>query len=135
MKYTVARLADFPAGTRRIVDVQGNSIGVFNTNGAFFGLRNTCPHQGAPLCRGRIMGTTFASKPFEIEYGREDEIIKCPWHGWEFDITNGRSVFNPHKVRVRTYEVTIEQPQEGDEDPSIDTFPVTVEDGLVIVHV
>ncbi len=135
-KHVVARLSEFPPGTRQIIDVNGTSIGVFNIKGNLYALRNSCPHHGAPLCLGKVTGTTLASKPFEVLYGREDEIVKCPWHGWEFDIETGRSVFNPHKVRVRTYEVTVEQPDgvEG-EDPSVDTFPVTVEDGLVIVHV
>jgi 3-phenylpropionate/trans-cinnamate dioxygenase ferredoxin subunit len=134
-KHVVARLRDFPPGSRRIVEVNGTSIGVFNLKGDFYALRSSCPHQGAPLCLGRVLGTTFASKPFEVEYGREGEIIKCPWHGWEFDILTGRSVFNPHKVRVRTYEVTVEEVEDNDEDPSIETYPVTVEDGVVFVHV
>jgi nitrite reductase/ring-hydroxylating ferredoxin subunit len=133
-RHVVARLRDFRPGDRRIVEVEGRSIGVFNIRGEFYALRNICPHQGAPLCLGKVMGTTVARKPFELEYGRDGEIVKCPWHGWEFDILTGRSVFNPHLVRVRTYEVSIE-PVEDDSDPSVDTYPVTVEDGLVIVHV
>ncbi|MCB0184535.1 MAG: Rieske 2Fe-2S domain-containing protein, partial [Caldilineaceae bacterium] len=70
-------------------------------------------------------------------------ILRCPWHGWEFDITNGQSVFNPHKWRVKTYEVTVERGGElvkeqigaDDEDPSVETFPVTIEDELVVLHV
>jgi 3-phenylpropionate/trans-cinnamate dioxygenase ferredoxin subunit len=135
-RHVVARLRELPVGSRRVVEVHGRSIGVFNIGGEFFALRNSCPHQAAPLCLGRIMGTTFAEKPFELSYGREGEIIKCPWHGWEFDIKTGRSVFNPHRVRVRTYEVTVEPAGDEDaEDPSVDTYPVTVEDGLVILHV
>ena len=42
-----------------------------------------------------------------LQLTREGEIVRCPWHGWEFDITNGRSVFNPHRLRVRSYPVTI----------------------------
>ena len=49
----------------------------------------------------------------------------------EFDITNGRSVFNPHKMRVKTYEVTLE----AEEDPSIETYEVTLEKDLVMLHV
>lgn len=118
--------------------MDGTSIGVFNVHGEFFALRSSCPHQGAPLCRGKVTGTTVASRPFEVDYERDGEIIKCPWHGWEFDITSGRSVFNPHKVRVRTYDVTVEESADedsDDEDPSIDTYPVTVEQGVVFVHV
>ena len=132
-KHVVCRLSELPPGERRIVTIGGRSIGVLNVNGALHALRNSCPHQNAPLCLGLIRGTTVASKPYEMIYGREDEIIKCPWHGWEFEIATGRSVFNPHKVRVRTYAVTVETPEA--EDPRIETYPVTVEDGLVVVHV
>jgi 3-phenylpropionate/trans-cinnamate dioxygenase ferredoxin subunit len=132
-KHVVARVAEFPPGTRRIVQLDGFSVGVMNIKGTYYALRNSCPHQGGPLCRGLIGGTTLDSKPHEFIYGREDEIITCPWHGWEFEIATGRSVFNPHKIRVRTYDVTVEAPEE--EDPSVDTFPVTVEDGVVVLHV
>ena len=131
-RHVVAKLRDFLPGSRRIVQVDDQSIGVFNVHGRCYALRNRCPHQGAPLCRGWICGTLVATRAFEYVYAREDEIIKCPWHGWEFEIATGRSVVNPHKVRVKTYEVTVE-PEE--DDPSIPTFPVTVEDGLVILHV
>jgi nitrite reductase (NADH) small subunit len=131
-RHVVARLKDFPPGTRKIIEVDGRSIGVFNIEGVLYALRNSCPHQGAPLCLGVVSGTTFASKPYEYVYGRDNEIVKCPWHGWEFEISTGRSIFNPHKVRVRTYEVRVE-PAAEEEEPSVETFPVTVEDGLVIL--
>ena len=132
-KHIVCRLSELPPGDRRIITVAGRSIGVLNVDGAFYALRNSCPHQNAPLCLGRVQGTTLALGPYEYVYGRENEIIKCPWHGWEFEIATGRSVFNPHKVRVKTYAVTVEPPEE--EDPQVETFPVTIEDGLIIVHV
>lgn len=115
--------------------VDGTEIGVFNVHGTYYALRSSCPHQGAPLCQGRVVGTTISTRPYETIYTREGEIIKCPWHGWEFDILTGRSVFNPHKVRVRTYDVTVEPDEPEEEDPSIQTYPVTVEHGLVILHV
>lgn len=130
----VARVRDFPAGTRRIIDVAGREIGVFNVKGQYYALRSSCPHQGARLCRGRVVGTNVATRPYERVYVREGEIIKCPWHGWEFEIASGRSVFNPHKVRVRTYDVTVEVMAE-EEDPSVPIYPVTIEDDLVVVHV
>jgi 3-phenylpropionate/trans-cinnamate dioxygenase ferredoxin subunit len=130
--HIIAPLREFPPGTRRIVDAGGRSIGVFNIGGRFYALRNLCPHQGAPLCRGRITGTTITAGPYEYIYSLEGEIIKCPWHGWEFEIATGQSVFNPHKVRIQTYDVTIEPADEP--DPSIETFPVTVEDGVVVLH-
>jgi 3-phenylpropionate/trans-cinnamate dioxygenase ferredoxin subunit len=76
------------------------------------------------------------SAPGEYVWAREGEILRCPWHGWEFDITTGRSIFNPHRMRVRTYEVTVEAADDSgdDEDERVETYPVTVEDGLVILH-
>ena len=73
-------------------------------------------------------------KPGEIIWERDGQILRCPWHGWEFDIASGRSVFNPHRLRVRTYDVTVEQPPQEEEDPSVESFDVTVEDGWVVLH-
>jgi nitrite reductase/ring-hydroxylating ferredoxin subunit len=130
-RHVVGTVAELPPGARKIVDVEGRSIGVFNVNGTFYALRNTCPHQAAPLCRGSVKGMTTSPGPGQYDYVREGEILRCPWHGWEFDLTNGRSIFNPHRVRVRSYQVTVEP---DDDDPAIETFPVTVESGRVVVH-
>jgi nitrite reductase (NADH) small subunit len=132
-RHVVATLSELPPGARKIVEFEGRSIGVFNVKGAFYALRNACPHQSGPLCRGSLIGLLTARDPKHLELSRDGEIIRCPWHGWEFDVTNGRSVFNPHRVRVRSYEVTVEP--EDPPDPSIETFPVTVERGRVVVHV
>lgn len=128
----VGRLSEFAPGSRKIVTVGGRSIGVFNIRGQFYALRNRCPHQGAPLCLGRVKGTTLSSKPYEYVYGRDQEIIQCPWHGWEFEIATGRTYFNPHRMRVKTYEVTVES--EGAEDVTLETFEVTTEGEFVILH-
>jgi 3-phenylpropionate/trans-cinnamate dioxygenase ferredoxin subunit len=131
--HVVCRLSELPPGNRRIVTLAGRSIGVLNVDGTLHALRNSCPHQNGPLCLGLVRGTTVPGKPYEVVYARENEIIKCPWHGWEFEIATGRSIFNPHRVRVRAYEVTVERPD--DDDPQIETYPVTIEDGWVVVHV
>ena len=55
----VGRLADFPAGTHRVVEVDGREIGVFNIAGRFYGLPNLCPHQTGPLCEGRTVTGTL----------------------------------------------------------------------------
>jgi nitrite reductase/ring-hydroxylating ferredoxin subunit len=135
-RHVVGRVSEIPPGGRKIVEVERRSIGVFNVGGRFYALRNSCPHQAAPLCLGAIKGMTLPSKPGQYVWGREGEILRCPWHGWEFDITTGRSIFNPHRTRVRSYEVTVEAlaPPDAEEDESVETFPVTVEDGLVILH-
>ncbi|HEX5415288.1 MAG TPA: Rieske (2Fe-2S) protein [Chloroflexota bacterium] len=131
-KHVVGTVGEIPPGERKIVELEGRSIGVFNVKGSFYALRNACPHQSGPLCRGRIKGLLQASDPWHLELSREGEIIRCPWHGWEFDLTNGQSVFNPHKLRVRAYEVTIE-PEAP--DPSIETYPVTIDRDRIVVHV
>ena len=137
--HVVGTVAELPPGERRIVALEGRSIGVFNVKGSFYALRNACPHQSGPLCLGQIKGLLTARDQKQLELSREGEIIRCPWHGWEFDITNGRSVFNPHRLRVRSYEVTVEPEEEAasstEGDPSIETYPVTVERGRVVVHV
>ncbi len=133
-KHVIGRAGEIPPGSRRIVEAEGRSIGVFNVQGSYYALRNSCPHQAAPLCLGSIKGMTMPSKPGEYIWARDGEIVRCPWHGWEFDILTGRSIFNPHKMRVKTYEVTVEQGVEELPD-EVETFPVTVEEGLVILHV
>jgi len=136
-RHIVGRASELPPGTSKIVDANGRSVGVFNVNGQYYALLNRCPHQAAPLCQGAVKGMAMPSKPGEYVWAREGEILRCPWHGWEFDITTGRSIFNPHRMRVRTYEVTVESVDEdsgGDENERVETYPVTVEDGLVILH-
>ena len=130
-KHLVCKISELPPGARKIVEVEGRSIGVFNIKNSLYALRNSCPHQGAPLCLGKVKGTMKSSKPHTYEYVMDEQVLVCPWHCWEFDITNGRSVFNPHKMRVKTYQVTLE----AEEDPSIETYEVTLEKGLVMVHV
>lgn len=130
----VCHVDDLSPGERRIVQVGNRSIGVFNVAGKYYALLNRCPHEGAELCRGKITGTTRPGAVGEYCWEREGEIIRCPWHGWEFDITTGRSVFNPNRVRVRTYEVEVVEP-DGDADSKADsdveTFTISIDSGMV----
>jgi len=135
-RHVVGKVSEVNPGERRIVEADGRSIGVFNVDGAFFALRNSCPHQAAPLCLGAIKGMTMPSKPGEYIWARDGEILRCPWHGWEFDIKTGRSIFNPHRMRVKAYDVTVEQQlHDAEEDESVETFQVSVEDGWIVLHV
>jgi 3-phenylpropionate/trans-cinnamate dioxygenase ferredoxin subunit len=108
VKHVVAALDEIPPGGRKIVEVAGRSIGVFNLGGEFFALRNRCPHQGAPLCEGRVWGALESSRPGEFKYTRGGEILACIWHGWEFDIRTGQSWCDPRRLRVKLYEVEVE---------------------------
>jgi 3-phenylpropionate/trans-cinnamate dioxygenase ferredoxin subunit len=132
-KHVIGRASELEPGDRKIVTAEGRSIGVFNVHGSYFALRNSCPHQAAPLCLGAIKGMTMPSQPGEYIWARDGEILRCPWHGWEFDITTGRSIYNPHKMRVRSYDVTIENDVADVE--SVETFDVSIEDGWIVLHV
>jgi len=105
-RYVVAHTADIPVGARRLVELAGKSIGVFNVNGSYIAVLNVCPHELAPVCRGRVSGTTLPSTPGEWVWGREGEILACPWHGWEFDLLTGACLSD--KRRLRLYDVRIE---------------------------
>ena len=131
-RHVVARVADIPPGRRLIVDIAGRSIGVFNAGGVFYAVRNSCPHQGGPLCLGPTVGLATSSRPGEIEYTREGDILRCPWHGWEFDLATGRSVFDPTRTRVRSYAVEI-VPDEEPQELQAETYPVEIERGQVVV--
>ena len=109
-RIVVSPIADLPVGGRKIVKVNGREIGVFNIKGEFYALRNICPHRGAPLCRGRLRPLMTSPGVYQRERERESEILKCPWHQWEFDIKTGQALGEP-TMRVKSYQVV----QEGDE--------------------
>jgi 3-phenylpropionate/trans-cinnamate dioxygenase ferredoxin subunit len=108
-RYIVARAGEILPGARRIVELDGRSIGVFNVHGRYVAVLNLCPHELAPVCLGRLGGTTLASKPGEWVWGREGEILACPWHGWEFDLLTGACLTD--RRRLRMYEVIVEDDQ------------------------
>lgn len=108
----VAETKEIPPGTNKIVDLNGLSIGIYNIKGEYFAINNYCPHQGAELCKGPVCGTNLPSDVYEYEYGRDQEIVRCPWHGWEFDIKTGISLFDD-KVRTKKFEVVVEEDKVG----------------------
>lgn len=109
-RHVVCTVGEIGRGERRIVEVEGRSIGIFNVAGRFYALHNGCPHRGGPLCEGPVCGTVLATDDFSFRYVREGEILRCAWHGWEFDIRTGRALVDP-SVRARTYPVTVEDGQ------------------------
>ena len=115
-QHVACRADDLPAGSRRLVTIAGRKIGLFNVDGRYYALLNRCPHGGAPLCLGTVSGLSHAAAPgVGIEWSREGEILRCPWHGWEFELATGATITEP-TLRVKT-------------------FPVRVEHGLVVVEV
>jgi nitrite reductase/ring-hydroxylating ferredoxin subunit len=130
-RHVVARTSEIPPGGNKVVAVDGRDIVVFHVNGEFFALLNRCPHEGAPLDKAACVARLTSPEPGIYQRSRVGEMLRCPWHGWEFDVTTGRSIWNPHRCRTATYEVTVEP----EEDPSVDTYPVTVEAGRIVLHV
>jgi 3-phenylpropionate/trans-cinnamate dioxygenase ferredoxin subunit len=100
----VASVHEIPPGTRKLVDVDGRSIGIFNVHGTFVAVLNICPHAFAPVCLGRVGGTTQPSSAGEFRWGQEGEILFCPWHGWEFELLTGKSLVDRrHLTRYPVY--------------------------------
>lgn len=106
-KHFACGVSEIPAGAAKIVDLKSRSIGIFNVKGSFHALLNVCPHRGAALCEGPICGTTRPTEGRDFVYDREGEIVRCAWHGWEFDIRSGEFLVNP-RIRARTYQVSVE---------------------------
>ena len=109
-RMAVMRAADLPPGGRARIEAFGTEVAVFNLDGELFAVANACPHHGGPLCHGRISGARLPSDPYEHRWGRENRVLTCPWHGWEFDLESGQALFD-ERVRVRTFDVRIEDGQ------------------------
>ncbi len=107
-RVVVGRVEDLPPGSVMIVPRGKFGIGVYNVGGAFYALTNYCLHRGAPLCRGQVTGKVVAGDaPYESRMIRAGEFLRCPWHGWEFEIATGRAVAYPERA-IRTYPVRVE---------------------------
>ncbi len=107
-RYVVAEVDEIPPGGRKIVDLDGISVGVFYVNGEYFALLNWCPHQAARLCEGQLWSAVDGSIPGEYRTSRLGEVVACIWHGWEFDLRTGQSWCDPERLRVRAYDVSVE---------------------------
>lgn len=135
-RHVVAAVADIPPGQRRIVTVRGREIGVFNIGGEFFALINRCPHQGAPLCTGDLLSRMEAEEPGRYRLGRRGEMLRCPWHCWEFDVRTGQSWCDPEDVKARMYGVSVEPGETLAKGPfAAETVAVSVERDYVVVEV
>ena len=113
--HVVGEVADLPPGSVTLVPVGRYGIGVFNVGGVFHALSNTCPHRGAPLCLGEVEGTvTAGERHYDLAWERDGECLRCPWHGWEFDIATGAALAHPER--------------------KVKKWPVAVIDGVVVVE-
>jgi nitrite reductase/ring-hydroxylating ferredoxin subunit len=135
-RHVVAAVGEIAEGERKLVTLEGREIGVFNVKGEFYALLNKCPHSGAELCRGMVIGLAQSDQPGEYKLTRPGEFLRCPWHGWEFDIRTGQSWFDPKKVRTRAYKTTIAPGAELVKGPYVaETFAVRVEENYVVIDI
>lgn len=111
----VGNAAEIKSGEKKIVvPFRGKAgIAVFNVGGKFYALRNICPHKLGPLCTGRITGRAVAEHPPSVlnnglAYESEGQILRCPWHQWEFEIATGRCLVDS-EIHAKTYQVIVKK--------------------------
>ena len=102
----VASVDTFERGDRVLVEVEGREIAVFRAEDGFYALSNYCVHQGGPVCEGLVSGT-LGVEGGELVYEKENKVVSCPWHGWEFDVETGEHLADP-SYRQPTYDVEVE---------------------------
>ncbi len=88
----VARTSDLPPGNAMSVEVAGETVALFNIDGTYYAIGNTCAHRGGPLCEGDVEGS----------------VVTCPWHGATYDITTGGVLTPPADQRVTSYKVQVD---------------------------
>src|SRR5579863_1650917 len=126
--HVVATIGEIAPGTCKLVTINGREIGVFNVKGDYYAPFNRCPHAGASLCKGRIGGLVISNEPGKYEILRQGEILRCPWHGWEYDIRTGQSWCDPRRFRTRAYAVNVEPGAAVVKGPYVaETLKVSVE--------
>lgn len=91
-KIKIAPASDVSVGSAKAFEVEGRKIAVFNVEGAYYAIDDTCPHAEAPLSEGSVEGTT----------------VTCPWHAAEFDLKTGQVLCPPAAEGVTRYTVTEE---------------------------
>ena len=88
----VAQADELSPGGGKVVDADGRSIALFNVEGAFYAIDNTCTHRGGPLGEGELNGDT----------------VECPWHGANFNVKTGAVTRPPAGTGVRSFVVKVE---------------------------
>jgi 3-phenylpropionate/trans-cinnamate dioxygenase ferredoxin subunit len=133
-RHVVAAAREIAPGERKIVEIEGRQVGIFNVAGEYYALLNRCPHGGAELCKGAVVGLVRSKGVGEYAITRQGEFLRCPWHGWEFEIKTGQSYCEPGRFRARKFEVAVEHGEDVAKGPYVaETYPVSVEDEYVVL--
>jgi nitrite reductase/ring-hydroxylating ferredoxin subunit len=105
----VCNVGDIGEGGTRLVRVGRVEVGVIHYRGQYYAYRNLCPHQGGPACEGlklpqivEMIGEKGAH--LGNKFDEDDLHIVCPWHGWEFHLSDGTHVIDKRQ-RLAKYEV------------------------------
>ncbi|KIC35391.1 2Fe-2S ferredoxin [Ruegeria sp. ANG-R] len=106
-KHFACKTEEVPTDAAKIVTVSNMPIGVFKLDDGYHALLNICPHKGAALCEGPVCGTTRETDTTEFIYDRPGEIVRCAWHGWEFDIRSGEFIVDS-SFKTRRFDVSVE---------------------------
>ena len=85
---------------------------------------------------GVLVGLIESAEPGHYHYSRPQQIVRCPWHGWEFDLKTGQSKVDPSSIRVRPYPVEVASGEQVKEGPyKAEVFDVSVEDDYVVIEI
>ena len=104
--HDVASLEDLERDGRVVARIGRREIGVVldRAAGELRAVRNRCPHHGAPLCLGTVLERATGAPGRYTLSGRR--VLRCPWHGWEFELDTGRCADDP-AIRVAVYPVRV----------------------------
>ena len=135
-RHVVAAADELAPGSSKLVMVGGREIALFNLDGEFFALANRCPHGGGPFCEGFVTGLALSDGPGRYRLERAGEFIRCPFHGWEFEIRTGQSYCDPRSTRARQFNVAVEHGDALAKGPYVsERFDVSVDKDYVVVEV
>ncbi len=132
-RHVVARVSDFDGTDRKLVEVRGRPVVIFKLGEEWFGMSNMCPHQGGPLCEGHLISLTESDRAGDVRLSRRGEILRCPWHGWEFDIRTGKSSARPARYRSRPFDVSVVTADEVETVGDLEKYDVTLDGDLVVI--
>lgn len=134
-RHIVAAVGEIEPGGSRRVRAEGRDIALFRIGDEYHAIHDRCPHEGASLCAGRIVGLAVSDRPGSYRLERQGELLRCPWHGWEFDIRTGQSWCDPDRIRVRSFGTSVEAGASLAEGPYLaETYPVSVERNYVLIE-